>query len=108
MKRTIFSSLCERWPYQAELPQGLSLQTCYIELTPVSSHERDVHAYTFSLRLNYLVCGATVVNLVKDKCCFLRKGRSCENYSMPLNRAILQGLLCPPTESIEDDMTGAS
>lgn len=108
MKRTIFSSLHERWPYQADLPQGLSQQTCYIGLAPISSHERAVHVYTFSLGLNYLISGATVVNLMKDRCCSLMKGCSCESCSMPLNREIFQGLLCPPTELIEDDRTGAS
>lgn len=108
MKRTIFSSLRERWPYQAELPQGLSRQTCYTGLAPISSHERAVHAYTFSLRLNCLISRATVVNLVPDRCCSLVKGHSRESCSMPLNREVLQGLLCPPTESIEDDMAGAS
>lgn len=108
MKQTIFCSLLERWPYQSELPRGLSQQTCYIGLAPISTHEKAVHAYTFSLKLNYLMSGATVVNLVKDRCCSLMKGSSCESCSLPLNREMLQGLPCPPTESIDDDMMGAS
>lgn len=105
MKRTIFSSLSERWPYQAELPQGLSQQTCYIELAPVSSHERAVQAYTFSLRLNYLMSGATVVNLMKDGCCSLMKEVSQESCSMPLTR---ERLLYALTESTEGGMIRAS
>lgn len=108
MKQIIFPSLLERWPYQSELPQGLSQQACYIGLAPLSPHEKAVHAVTFSLKLNCSLSGATVVNLVKDRCCSLMKGHSCESCSLPLNREILQGLLCPPTESIEDDMIGAS
>lgn len=108
MKQTIFPSLLERWPYQSELPQGLSEQTCYIGLAPISTHEKVVHAYTFSLKLNYLISGATVVNLVKDRCCSLMKGSSCESCSLPLNREIPQGLLCPPTESIDENMIVAS
>lgn len=108
MKQSIFPSLLERWPYQSELPQGLSQQTCCIGLALISTLENAVHAYTFSLKLNYLISGATVVNLVKDRCCSLMKGRSCESCSLPLNREILQGLLCRPREVIDDDMIGAS
>lgn len=81
MEQTIFPSLLERWPYQSELPQGLSEQTCYIGLAPISTHEKAVHAYTFSLKWNYLISGAAVVNLVRGRCCSLMKGSSCESCS---------------------------